>query len=150
MTAVSQGGVPHLAERLNDLFSRVPKPGTTQPYSNDAVASELTAQGVSVTGVYISQLRNGRKDNPSARLLAAIAVFFGVPIGYFFDAAEASTVVAQLDDLGRARDARIQGLMTRAQGMSDESLDHIASIIDHVVAIENGSTAGDTAESAED
>jgi transcriptional regulator with XRE-family HTH domain len=129
-------GVPHLAERLNDLFARVPRPGTTQPYSNEAAGAELSAAGVSVTGVYLSMLRSGRANNPSARLLAAIASFFGVPISYFFDEDEAASIRDQLDTLAGLRDARIQGIMTRTQGMSEAGIASLAGIVDHIRRIE--------------
>ncbi|MGL5825060.1 MAG: helix-turn-helix domain-containing protein [Nocardioides sp.] len=129
-------GVPHLAERLSDLFARVPQPGTTQPYNNEAAAEALRRQGVPVTGVYLSQLRNGKKDNPRAGLLAAIAQLFGVSIDYFFDATEAETVVMQLNRLARLRAAGLHELLARADEISPESLAQIAGIIDRIVQLE--------------
>lgn len=143
-------GLPDLADRLNDLFARVPKPESTQPYSNDAVAEALTDQGVSVTGVYLSQIRNGRKTNPSARLLGGLAKFFGVPIAYFYEEDEAATIRGQLDALASVRNARVEGIMTRARGISDENLTHVAEILERIRKIEGldeepklGPTEGD-------
>lgn len=129
-------GLPQLAERLNDLFAKVPKPGGGQPYSNDAVAAALSEHGVSVTGVYISQLRSGRKANPSARLLHALAKHFGVPVTYFFDEAEAASIGSQLDALAELRDSRIEGIMTRTHGVSDENLAHLSSIVETIRKLE--------------
>lgn len=129
-------GIPHFADRLNDLFRRIPKPNSAAPYSNDAVAEELGAQGISVTGVYLSQLRSGRKTNPSARLVGGLAKFFGVPVTYFFDEDEAEAIRSQLDALASLRDGRIQGIMTRTQGMSESGFAHLAGIIDHIRSIE--------------
>lgn len=129
-------GVPHFAERLNDLFRRVPRPGSTAPYSNDAVAEALTRDGVSVTSVYLSQLRSGRKTNPSARLVGGLASFFGVSVAYFFDEDEAAAIRDQLDKLAMLRDSRIRGIMTRTQGMSESSIEHLSGIIDHIRSIE--------------
>ena len=78
------GGLPHLADRLNELFARVPRPGTNQPYSNDRAAEELSSAGVSVTGAYLGQLRSGKKSNPSARLIAGIAELFEAFARSFF------------------------------------------------------------------
>lgn len=129
-------GVPHFAERLDALFQRVPKPGTTDSYSNAAVADELSATGVPVTAMYLSQLRRGVKDNPSAKLVGGLAAFFGVPVAYFFDQEEASRIQAQLDQLAILRDQRIRGIMHRTQGMSEAGVEHLAGIIDHIRSIE--------------
>lgn len=129
-------GIPDFADRLNDLFRRVPRPGGTTPYSNDAVAEELSANGISVTGVYLSQLRSGRKTNPSARLVGGLASFFGVPVTYFFDEQEAESIRSQLDALAGLRDSRVQGIMARTQGMSEAGIAHLAGIIDHIRSIE--------------
>ena len=129
-------GIPYFADRLNDLFRRIPRPESTAPYSNEAVAEQLTADGVSVTGVYLSQLRAGRKTNPSARLVGGLAKFFGVPVGYFFDADEASAVREQLDRLASLRDSRVQGIMTRTEGLSESGLDSLSGIIEHIRTIE--------------
>lgn len=129
-------GLPHLADRLNDLFAKVPRPDGKAPYSNEAVAEALTQQGVSVTGVYLSQMRTGRKANPSARLLHGLAKHFGVPVTYFFDDDEAESVRAQLDALAGVRDARIEGIMTRTQGVSEANLANITAIIESIRKLE--------------
>ena len=38
-----------------------------------------------MSGTYLWLLRTGVRNNPSRRMLEAIAVFFGVPVAYFFD-----------------------------------------------------------------
>lgn len=129
-------GLPHLADRLNDLFAKVPRPDGKAPYSNEAVAEALTRQGVSVTGVYISQMRTGRKANPSARLLHGLAKHFGVPVTYFFDDDEAESIRSQLDALANVRDARIEGIMTRTQGVSEANLANITAIIESIRKLE--------------
>ena len=65
-------GMPGLAEKLNHLFATVPAPTRSGVYSNDTAARALEERGVTVSGVHISHLRSGRRDNPSARLLAAL------------------------------------------------------------------------------
>jgi len=100
------------------------------------VAEALTRDGVSVTSVYLSQLRSGRKTNPSARLVGGLASFFGVSVAYFFDEDEAAAIRDQLDKLAMLRDSRIRGIMTRTQGMSESSIEHLSGIIDHIRSIE--------------
>lgn len=77
---MSGDGIPGLAAKLNHLFATVPAPTKSGLYSNDSAAHALEQRGVTVSGVHISHLRSGRRDNPSARLLAALAELFGVPI----------------------------------------------------------------------
>lgn len=134
---MAEVGIPHLASRLDALFVRIPRPGTEAPWSNDAVAEELTARGINVTAPYLSQLRGGKRTNPSARLLAGIADFFGVPITYFFDDDEHARITSQLDNLAAARDARLSGVLARTHTLSDESLSELAGIIEAVLRLQN-------------
>lgn len=130
-------GMPDFADRLNDLYARVPREGSsTATYSNEAVAEALTQRGIPVTGQYLAQLRSGRKDNPSGRLVGGLAHFFGVPVDYFFDESLAAQVRGQLDQLAALRDSKIQGLMARTHGMSDEGVSSILGIMEHIRHIE--------------
>ena len=134
--AVSSDGIPELAEKLNHLFLTVPAPTRSGQYSNDSAAAALEERGVTVSGVHISHLRTGRRDNPSARLLAALAELFGVPISYFFD----STMEEQINSrtAGSARRAERPGqeLMLRAQDVSPQSMEHLEGILDRIRQIE--------------
>lgn len=123
------GGLPHLADRLNVLFARVPRRGTNQPYSNDRAAEELSSAGVSVTGAYLSQLRSGKKNNPSARLLAGIAELFEVPITYFFDDEQARKIEEQLHTLVALRNTGVRGIVARSAGVSDAGIASLAAIL---------------------
>jgi len=131
-----EGGLPRLADRLNVLFARVPRRGGTQPYSNDGAAEELSSAGVSVTGAYLSQLRSGKRNNPSARLLAAIADLFEVPVTYFFDADQAASIEAQLDTLAALRNAGVRGIVTRTAGVSDAGIANLAAILEQLRQME--------------
>lgn len=130
------GGLPHLADRLNVLFARVPRPGTNQRYTNERAAEELTEAGVSVSGAYLSLLRSGKKNNPTARLLAAIAELFQVPITYFFDADEAERITEQLDMLVALRNAGVQGIVSRTAGVSDAGIANLAAILEQIRKME--------------
>lgn len=135
-------GIPGLAEKLNHLFATVPAPTKSGLYSNDTAALALEERGVTVSGVHLSHLRSGRRDNPSARLLAALADLFGVPIGYFFDDTMESQINAELDALIAFRDSRAKGLMMRAQGVSPESMEHLEAILERIRKIEGLDTDG--------
>ena len=133
---MSSEGIPGLAEKLNHLFATVPAPTKSGLYSNDTAALALEERGVTVSGVHLSHLRSGRRDNPSARLLAALADLFGVPIGYFFDDTMEDQINAELDALIAFRDSRAKGLMMRAQGVSPESMEHLEAILERIRKIE--------------
>ena len=133
---MSGDGIPGLAEKLNHLFATVPAPTRSGSYSNDSAAHALEQRGVTVSGVHISHLRSGRRDNPSARLLAALADLFGVPIGYFFDSAMEERINAELDALSALKDSRAKSLMLRAQGVSPQSMEHLEAILEHIRQIE--------------
>src|SRR5215203_6460988 len=98
-------GLPGLADKLNHLFATVPAPTKSGLYSNDSAAQALGERGVTVSGVHISHLRSGRRNNPSARLLAALAELFGVPIGYFFDPTMENRINSDLEALTALQDS---------------------------------------------
>ena len=130
-------GIPGLADKLNHLFATVPGPGRSGHYSNDTAAQALEERsGVSVSGVHLSHLRANRRDNPSARLLAALAELFGVPYSYFFDSATEDTINANLDTLTALQNDQIKHLMHRAQGVSPRGLTHLQAILDQIRVLE--------------
>ena len=133
---MSGEGLPGLAEKLNHLFATVPAPTRSGLYSNDTAARALEERGVTVSGVHISHLRSGRRDNPSARLLAALAELFGVPIGYFFDTTMEDRINDELEALSALKDSRAKSLMLRAQGVSPESMEHLEAILERIRKIE--------------
>ena len=129
-------GIPGLAEKLNHLFATAPAPTRSGRYSNDTAAEALAAYGVTVSGVHLSHLRANRRDNPSARLLAALAELFGVPISYFFDTSTEDTINAELETLTALRNDQIKHLMQRAQGVSPRGLKHLEGILDQIRIME--------------
>ncbi len=133
---MSGEGMPGLAEKLNHLFATVPAPTRSGLYSNDSAAHALEERGVTVSGVHISHLRSGRRDNPSARLLAALADLFGVPIGYFFDPTMEDRINDELEALAAVKDDRAKNLMLRARGISPQSMEHLEGILERIRQIE--------------
>ncbi len=131
------GGVPGLADRLNHLFSTVPRPGGKGFWTNEQAAAALSAAGTPVSDAYIGQLRNGKRNNPSARNLAAIAGLFAVPVDYFFNSEVAAKIDADMRLLIAIRDSGIQGLALRAKGLSAESISGLAGIIEQVRKFEH-------------
>jgi transcriptional regulator with XRE-family HTH domain len=91
------------AARLNHAFAMLTKPDGSE-YSNDEVSTCLREQGEQISVSYIWQLRTSKKDNPTLRHIEALAKFFGLPGGYFFDDAVTDRVDKQLEQLRQERE----------------------------------------------
>ena len=91
-----------------------------------------TAADPTISATYVWQLRKGLRDNPTKNHIEALAGFFGVPPAYFFDEDTAAQIDAELELLAAIRDANVRSLALRAQGLSPESLDTIAEMIERV------------------
>jgi transcriptional regulator with XRE-family HTH domain len=125
-----------LSVKLNKLFDTMRKP-SNPPLSNAAAAEAITKQtGVSISPAYIWQLRTGVKTNPTVQHLRAIADFFGVPASYLIDRDPDPGIDAQLDLLQALRDSGVRDLAMRAHGLTPESLNSVASMVDHVRGLE--------------
>ncbi len=131
-----EGGLPDLAARLDHLFKTVPQPGGRGLWSNEQASVELARHGTPMSAAYLSQLRNGKRDNPSARHLNALAALFAVPISYFFDAETAEKINNDLKLLSAIRDSDVQAIALRAHGLSREGLASVKGIIDHIRKVE--------------
>jgi len=127
---MSEDTRPTLASRLDDLFRTVRPQG--KHWTNAEVAAELkrAAPELKVGGVYLSQLRTGKRTNPSQELLAALAKFFGVSVAYFFDEEVAGSVLAELAAVEAMRQAGVRAVAMRAAGMREENLQAITTIMD--------------------
>ena len=86
---------------------------------------------------YISQLRHGKRNNPSADLVGAIATAFGVPVGYFYDGSESSALDAEeLRTVSALRTAGVESIAWRATGLSAQGLDQLAKLADYIRSVE--------------
>jgi hypothetical protein len=95
------------AERLNRLFDTVYPPGR-RPYSSAEVVAGFRERGMSMSAPYLSQLRSGKRDNPSAATMATLAKFFGVDPAYFTDDEYADRLDEELKALSRVREHRVR------------------------------------------
>jgi transcriptional regulator with XRE-family HTH domain len=145
---MSEAGSPKsrtLAEKIDHLFAVVHPP--KGEYTHEEVATAIRdAGGPTVSATYIWQLRKGLRDNPTKKHLEALSSFFGVPPAYFFDDQAAARVDAQLALLSAIRDASVRQVALRASGLSTESLETIAEMIERVRKLEG--LPDDPAESA--
>lgn len=120
-----------LASKLDRLFRSFRRPQGGE-HSYEEVARELRARGgPTISATYLWQLRTGRRDNPTKAHLEAIADYFGVSAVYFFDDAAAERVEAQLQLLTAMRDAQVSEIALRSFGLSPETLQAIAQIIEN-------------------
>ncbi|MGK5546584.1 helix-turn-helix domain-containing protein [Streptomyces sp. URMC 127] len=138
-----------LADRLNHLFRTV-HPRGRRPYSNEEVAEAIRAEGGDISRQYIAYLRNGQRNNPRLHHLKALAKFFGVNAGYFFDDDEAARTDAKLRELVGLResgadrgglpdlqDAGITRVAVRAVGLSPQGLDLATGLLDQLRRMEH-------------
>ena len=110
------------AARLDALFARPREPGWA-PQTNRAVAAALTARGYAVSAPYLSQLRSGQRANPSPRIVAALAGFFGVEPGYFYGPDAERPAPQDLALVSWLRCEPMRELLTHAYHVPPESLE---------------------------
>lgn len=119
-----------LADKINHLFE-VLHPRDRGPLSNEEVAAEITAQGAAtISASYLWLLRTGKRDNPTARHLEALARYFGVTPDYFFDVAVAEDVRRELKFIAALRDAGVTNLALRAAGLTPDVLAAITVMVE--------------------
>ena len=126
-----------LAQRLDRLFRSV-HPEDRKPFTPAEVADAINdAAGERVTsGTYLWQLRTGRRDNPTYKVITGLSQFFGVPPTYFFpdDAMQQDAVPAEL--AAALSDDKVREMALRAAGLSDRSLTAITDMINSARTVE--------------
>ena len=119
-----------LADKLDDLFRSI-HPQDRGPYSAEEVAASLVKRGgPTISGTYIWQLRTGQRDNPTKRHLEALALFFGVPVAYFFDDDSSAALRVDLENLSSVRDSGAADLALRLSGLTHPSMAAVAKVVD--------------------
>jgi transcriptional regulator with XRE-family HTH domain len=125
-----------LAAKLDRLFAAVHPRGTGE-YTYREVADGVRARGFApISATYIWQLRTGQRSNPTMKHVEGLAAFFGVPVNYFFNDDVAARVDAELDVLVALREGPIRQIALRAAGLSPESQQAIAEMVEHVRRLE--------------
>jgi transcriptional regulator with XRE-family HTH domain len=128
----------HVSQKIDHLFRTVRREDGRE-YTYDDV--ERGTQG-RVSRSYVWKLRHGRNSNPSLDVIEALAQFFRVPPSFFFGASlkdektarEAAEIAALLQDQA-AREAA-----ERARGLSPAGLKAVLDMIEHVRALDHGSS----------
>ncbi|MDP9353571.1 MAG: helix-turn-helix domain-containing protein [Chloroflexota bacterium] len=127
---------PAFADKLNYLFATV-HPGERGEYTHEEVTEEIRKQGgPAISHTYLWQLRRGVRSNPSLNVLEALAAFFGVPPGYFFDEEITQRVNEQLALATAIRDTNVRNLALRASELSPESVKAILDMVERVRQLE--------------
>ncbi|MCE0764136.1 helix-turn-helix domain-containing protein [Pseudonocardia kujensis] len=110
-----------VAEKLSRLFEVMHAP-EARPLSTREVAKRVKQQGGSISPTYISELRTGKKTNPSLEQVMWLAAAFGVSAGYFTDPEVAERVDAELDRLAeRHRNAQLQELAAQTACIAERT-----------------------------
>ncbi|MDJ0460194.1 helix-turn-helix domain-containing protein [Streptomyces sp. H27-C3] len=133
------------AQLLDHLFREV-HPPARGPYTYTEVAEGIQeasgGEGKGLTASAIQQLRTGAKKNPTRHTIKALAGFFGVPAGYFFDEETAERARAEIAVLAAMRDQGVRTVALRANGLSTESLQMLSAVIEQARRLEG--LPGDT------
>lgn len=143
-TPTAPGQRSTLALRLDGLFRTVRPKG--RQWTNAEVADELKERvpTLKVGAVYLSQLRTGKRSNPSHELLSALANFFGVSVAYFFDEKLANSVQAELAAVEAMKHAGVRSVAMRAAGLREDNLKAISAIMDQYRQMQGLPPVGDT------
>jgi transcriptional regulator with XRE-family HTH domain len=124
------------AELLDYLFREV-HPKGRGPYTYAEVSQGIRdTSGVSISASAIQQLRTGTNTNPKMQTIRALAGFFGVNPGYFFDEEEAERQRAEIELIAAMRDQGVRRVALRANGLSTSSLQMVNSVIDQARRLE--------------
>jgi transcriptional regulator with XRE-family HTH domain len=119
-----------LARRLDHLFRTV-HPAGRKGYTPAEVAAAVNeAAGERVTsGTYLWQLRTGRRDNPTYKVILGLADFFGISPTYFFEDAAVDRGAMPPEVEAALRDDKVRDIALRAAGLSERSLQVISETI---------------------
>ncbi len=119
------------ADRLNLLFDTVFPPGRG-PHTSAEVVAALRQEGIPMSAPYLSQLRSGKRTNPSAATMADLARFFRIKVAYFTDDAYYERLALELTALAHLRDEGVRRIATRVLDLSpmarEEVLAHVEQL----------------------
>lgn len=124
------------SELLDYLFREV-HPKGRGPYTYAEVSQGIReTSGVTISASAIQQLRTGTNSNPKMQTIRALAGFFGVNPGYFFDEEEAERQRAEIQLVAAMRDQGVRRVALRANGLSASSLNMVNTVIDQARRLE--------------
>jgi len=119
--------LPFVAQRL-DLLFRIASEKAGRKIGAGAVADGINAAAGEkvIEQSYIWQVRTGRKDNPSYKVLAQLAGYFGVHPAFFFPEDGENAIGPDLQVA--LRDERVRNLVLLTAGLSGPSIEAVTMI----------------------
>ena len=116
--------------RLNRLFDTVYPPGRG-PHTSAEVVVALKAEGITtMSAPYLSQLRSGKRTNPSKATMNALANFFRIQPDYFTDEYYYRKLDQELTWLATLRDEGALRIAMRTIRLSAAALEEIIQLAD--------------------
>lgn len=132
----------NIARQVNLLF-RV----FLSPDGDEYTLQEVSeATGGRISPGYLSLLRSGKRNNPSAQVVHALAEFFQVPAGFFFGEGLPEPEGEQGGEIEEALlDPMVKRIALRSHGLSSESKKLILLILEREKRLseQEGRTGGD-------
>ena len=127
------------ADRLNRLFATVYPLGGSPHTGAELIAACHTA-GITMSAPYLSQLRRGRRTNPSQATMVALAAFFRIDVRYFTDDDYSQRISRELTLLAGLRDEGVRRITSRAVGLSPQSMQELVDRADELRRREHAAT----------
>ncbi|GAB2737350.1 hypothetical protein GCM10027174_08030 [Salinifilum aidingensis] len=119
------------AEKLTHLIQTV-HPPDRRPYSYREIETAIKDHPGAMTAAYVQQLANGKQPNPRKNYIEALAWFFGVPVGYFFDDEAARQDGAGSEGATGRRETEEGRLVRRLHALSPEHRNAVSTVIDQL------------------
>lgn len=125
------------ADHLDRLITTV-HPVGRGPYTHDEVAEGIRqVGGPSLSPPYISQLRRGRRGNPSFALVTALARFFEVPLSYFAPETEGALTEDDAALLTAARNPEYKELLLKLDRLAPSTRVLVANLVNGLLGSSN-------------
>ena len=126
-----------LGQRIQALYDRAKRDG--RKVNDYRVAREIEERygDVGLSRAYMHQLRTGERDNPTKKVLEALAGYFEVPVAYFLEDTAAERIAEQLDTLHRLKNSHLMDLAGRLSSLSPSSQQAVTAMIDQFSALES-------------
>ena len=134
------------ADKLNKLMEVLAIADGKPMTANGFLADFKAKTGVAISKGYLSELRNGVVTAPRVDLVQALAQYFGVRASYFLDSEEDEINAARLELLDSLKVGGAMNLGLRATGLSAQTIQSIAQIIDTARKLEGLEPIEDEAE----
>jgi transcriptional regulator with XRE-family HTH domain len=125
-----------LARKINHLVATLYPDERTRPGFAKLAQQIRESTKSSISSTYLWELATGKKHNLTQGTLTTLAEFFGVPREYFLDDDVAARVDTQLELALALRNSKVRSIALRSEGLSDETLDSILTMINQARRIE--------------